>query len=732
MENKDQAQRENKTEGGAYIEGDVKSGGDFVGKDKNINASTYIEKIVIAPAHSSSETDHIHPSSLAASIIFHNLTQPPVVIGREHEIQQICDALVKYSITTIIGEPGTGKTALALEVAKKGLNDKTYDGIIWITANAVSIKRSFVLDTIVKTFQIQGALRLQEIEKIDIVYDIFRSKKCLILFDNFENIDDPLVIQFIEGISIPSRVLITTQKLHDFPNQYIYQIKNMIQSEALRLMDNEITRLGLSKNQFIEEPMLKELFEATCGNPLAIKWAIGQAKSRGESLEVIVGEVNEGQEELLSLLFDKSWELLREESKSTLLIFAVFSGQMNKEMIEFVTGFESSALEAVIAQLLAMSLIEPQDAYRKKIYYVIHPLTRRFLYKQAKSNRQVVTQIKRRLCDYYQKVLDQKNIQFSDLSDFYDDIDRELQNILELINYCFSSNFIENGIILTNDLSRFLWSRGYWDIRFEIVQKALEKLDTQTYDALRARLICDIAWIISRRGENEQAISLIKKIAENGETTSTGYVELTLSQINFRNGNFRDAEAHILRSIDFYEKQNSNDTQYYMDLVEVWDNLGDLYRDWSLWFFEQNNKKEAKLYLNKSKQWYSKVLDFGQENNWLEKIAVASGDLGHIFLYFGNYNEALTYFEQGLENAKKIQRKHTIAYCNLGIGELYARKSYWRFEKAIQYLEEAEKQYLELGQKKVVKKISDMLMRLRQPAFLNILRRFNRNYWIRY
>jgi len=281
------------------------------------------------------ETGSSLPSKPPMPEIPHNLPQPGEFIGREREKAEVREALVSRSfLVSIDGIGGIGKTALALEAAHECLraskdevpaNDiPTFDAFVWTTAKDRELALSDILDTIARALDYPYIAQLPPEEKPSEAAKLLRAQKCLLIVDNFETITDDAVRDFLLNLPDPSKALITSreQKLRQ---ARAISLRGMEQGEALALIRSEGKRLGLPAVEGAEEKVLLRLYEGTGGAPLAIKWAVGQMKQRGQSLDTVLDSLYEARGDIFENIFARSWGLLGESARCVLMVMPIFA-----------------------------------------------------------------------------------------------------------------------------------------------------------------------------------------------------------------------------------------------------------------------------------------------------------------------------------------------------------------------------------------------------------------------
>ncbi|MFB0536262.1 MAG: NB-ARC domain-containing protein, partial [Anaerolineae bacterium] len=217
-----------------------------------------------------------------------NLPPRGEFIGREREMEQVRQALASRSYLVVIeGIGGIGKTALALEVAHELWEKGLYQAVVWTTAKDRALDLNDILDTFARTIDYPYIAQLPPEEKPTEATKLMRAKKCLLLVDNFETIKDEAVSKLLLNLPEPSKALVTSRH-HALAEARTISLKGMEQGEALALMRADGERLGLESVQRAGDEILLRLYEATGGAPLAIKWAVGQIKQKGQSLDSVL------------------------------------------------------------------------------------------------------------------------------------------------------------------------------------------------------------------------------------------------------------------------------------------------------------------------------------------------------------------------------------------------------------------------------------------------------------
>jgi hypothetical protein len=328
----------------------------------------------------------------------HNLPPRREFIGRQEAKKALLKALTspRSYLIAVHGLGGIGKTALALEVAHELLEARMrrltdqeeagdvelpdFEAFVWLTSEDRGLTLSEILDTIALTLDYPSILHLPLDEKPQKVSRILQTHRVLVIFDDFELVNDKSVHTFILNLPEPSKVLLTT-RFRILPQARPISLTLMAMSvdEALTLIRNESDKLGIPAFLLGDENMLVRLYEATGGVPLALIWALGQIKQRGETLDHVLEYLYGARGELFEFLFRRSWELLSISAQRILIAMTVFASPAKKEAISAVSDVHDAELDKGLAQLVEMGLLNivggiNEDTRR----YGLHPLTRAF------------------------------------------------------------------------------------------------------------------------------------------------------------------------------------------------------------------------------------------------------------------------------------------------------------------------------------------------------------------
>ncbi|MFZ5832291.1 MAG: NB-ARC domain-containing protein [Planctomycetota bacterium] len=306
---------------------------------------------------------------------------PPMAIGHiprialEARVREELEQTDRHPIVSLTGPGGIGKTTLALAaVTAIAKSDKPpYGAILWMSARDIDLLESGpkpVTPRVVRKGDIaRAAVELLEPKERQLpgfqpeVYfqTILASGAVgptLFILDNFETLESPSdVFNWVDThIRPPNKALITT-RFRDFSGDYFIDVRGMTDEEAVRLIDQEATRLGIC--ELLRDDYKDELIAESDGHPYVIKILLGQvaAERRAVKPERIVASADQ----LLTALFERTYEALTPAGQRVFLLLAswrVFLPAVAVEAVCLRPVNERFDASAALLELQRFSLVE--------------------------------------------------------------------------------------------------------------------------------------------------------------------------------------------------------------------------------------------------------------------------------------------------------------------------------------------------------------------------------------
>lgn len=424
-----------------------------------------------------------------------NLPQMPgEFVGRERDKARVYEGLAsRWPLVCIEGIGGIGKTWLALAVAaecmavRKGTRNiqglPLFDGFIWATSREQTLTLDGLLNMIARTLDYPGIIRLLLEDKQSNVRTLLSSKRHLLIVDNLDIVTDPSVYRFLRDLPEPSKALLTSRK-PKIESAWCVSLRGLDQDESLRLIQNEVKRLGLTAVVGIKDEMLR-LCQATDGTPLAIIWAVSQIKL-GLPLEDILGYLHKAQEDILNPIFGQSWQLLSPEAKQVLMAVTLFATSAPPSGVQVISQIHG--LNDALGQLIELSLVDVINPMHPNRYrYTTHLLTRAFVNKTGHWDRASVQAAYDRMVAYYEQVLtpppDQQagDLYWDGLGSFERSVNLEPErdNLVHLIRSLLEKQQANQALALFLKAVHLLHFWGLWKERLEFGYKLCEVAHAQ-------------------------------------------------------------------------------------------------------------------------------------------------------------------------------------------------------------------------------------------------------------
>jgi serine/threonine protein kinase/predicted ATPase/Tfp pilus assembly protein PilF len=324
----------------------------------------------------------------------HNLpSRSTSFIGREAEIEKLMGLINdgQTRLITIQGTGGIGKTRLAIELGDRSL--AAYQNRVFFVDLAPLREGQFIVPTIAEAlrykFQQDGRSQSQQIK------DYLHSKKTLLLFDNFEHLQDNagIVAELIAAAPMLKVLVTSRQRLNlsgeavvmlegmDFPKELEHEevlntspVKLFLQSARrvtpdYELHENDVPELARIC-KLVQGLPLGILLAASWVGMLSLKEIADEIAEDADFLSTDMGDVVERHRSMRAV-FDYSWWLLEPEEQNTFMKLAVFRAGFTREAATEVVGANLRMMMALMNKSLLRR--NPDDGR-----YSIHDLLRQY------------------------------------------------------------------------------------------------------------------------------------------------------------------------------------------------------------------------------------------------------------------------------------------------------------------------------------------------------------------
>ncbi|NWG05114.1 MAG: tetratricopeptide repeat protein [Chloroflexi bacterium] len=618
------------------------------------------------------------------------LPRRPYFVGREQELKTILQSLQPSSRTFIIGIEGiggVGKSALAIEISYRCIENDLFESVIWISAKESILTLHGIEPVIPEAKTLSDILitigtslgnptigNLSIKDQITRAYNLIARRTTLLVLDNFESLsksEQHDILEFLRNSPMTLKVVITSRER--VSEGQIIRLQGLSFEESNALLDWE----SRQKHIHLTKDQSKYLIDLTGGLPLALLWVQGQIAVLGYSVTQVLDKLSlDADIPILQYCFNHSWNLLGQaDAKKLLFILALQPDPVSRTALKEISGIEDNdSFENAISDLLQLSLVEHEH---DKDYFSILPLTRRYIRSQFATNRKFMKQAELKTAQYYVDLLSQKS-SFKEWRG-YDDLLQDRNNILSVAQWCYKSiqkkqaksgsltkqtrGIAEILVQIGVHFGSVLWQRAYWYDRMTLAHAALHAAKLIPDWKSVSTFARNIAWIYFYQGDYLRALHWAEEAL--AATTKTEDPQLiaaakrSLGTVELRLGNFDRSEKMLMDVLKTSEELAEDDYGIYSKGFVQY-GLGDLE-------YERGNTAKAR-------EWYQKALETWQDpvrKDPIRHISLALNGLGFVALKERRYEDARNYFLEGIQSAEEFGRVDEIAKGQVGLASVY-------------------------------------------------------------
>lgn len=310
-------------------------------------------------------------------------------------LKRLCDR--NHAVITLHGRGGIGKTSLALHAvhAIDQASPPRFEHLLWFSSRDLDLRPEravAVRRTVGDLESIAGyAGELLDLPNLDIAgFAALLQDPCaagseglLLVFDNFETLDDPKDVQrFLDDHThSPNKVLITSRE-RAFSGDFAIEVYGMELAEADELLRQESRRLGIER--IVTQERIEQIHEYTDGHAYVMRVLLGEIANADQwvPLKSLVPR----REDLLEAVFERSFNKLDDSARWAFLLAAGWRQRVPELGLLVVLGGRELNAERGLQQCVRLSLLQQHELPDGSFCYTCPELARLFAKKKRESD----------------------------------------------------------------------------------------------------------------------------------------------------------------------------------------------------------------------------------------------------------------------------------------------------------------------------------------------------------
>ena len=609
-------------------------------------------------------------------------------VGRKDYLDKINNALKKYTIISVVGLAGIGKSYMIAHLYHQLENCKKF----WWDFSRDSTDLNVILNTIAGFLDnhYNNATLLNyliETKERDwrIIEDIIKralNQESIFFFDNYHVLDDKEEREIWKLFDILKCSLIICSrekisKLHFMKSREIVLDKGFSKNEIKQFLEN--------RGQSLVESQIERIYTLTKGIPYLVD-GFSKIYTSSQDFEDIVSHIEEGS---FDFIHNQAVRNLSSWEKSILTWASAFRRNEGFSAYDYV--YSGDEYTGVVLNILVYEkkylLRTPDDKY------IIHDILKEYFYKNLGKESQ---EYHRKIAEYY--LLDENPESVIEAlyhllraEEYEKSADVAAKYSDDIINRGFHYTFLEvlknfdstriskrDWVLLLNSMGKIHEMLGNWDISLEKYECARTIAQEIHFEDGEAQSRVNIGNIYYKRGEWDTSMDNYKIALtfyeKTGNTVELASVLSDIGHLYYTESKWDKAIDYLEKSLDILKKNKNEKKKAFALNV-----LGIVY-------FRKGNAEKAL-------EFYGKALKIYESIEFVGDIAQVSGNIGLVLGSLNRWGEALQHYNKALEIAKTLGNRDMIAKTLSEMGVLYFYmeehdESIECYMKALEILEE--------------------------------------------
>jgi predicted ATPase/DNA-binding CsgD family transcriptional regulator len=452
-------------------------------------------------------------------------------VGREREIEEVERELASTRLLTLTGAGGSGKTRLALEVARDLL--EAYPNGAWLVEFAPLSEEALVPKAVAEALEV---VERPAEPLADTLVEVLGDRQLLLILDNCEHLLEAsarLVDRLLdscprvrilatsrEALGVEGEVRWVVPPLSVPDPQHMHSLEQLEAYGSVRLF---VERARGRDTSFAPSPhdarVVAEICRRLEGIPLAIELAAARVGTLSveqisqrltNSLKLLTGvtKTQMPKQRTLRGALDWSHELLSEDEKKLFGRLSVFAGGWTLEASEAVGAggdIEEGEVLDLLSGLVEKSLVVARGGDQGGVRYRLLEPLRQYAFQKLEESGQAEA-VKRVHAGYFLALAEEAEPQLFGPRDveWLERLEEEHDNMRATLSWALEEAQAELGLRLAGALWPFWEARGHYSEGRRWIEEALKK-EGPTSGAVRAKALYTVGLIAIAQSDTYRA-----------------------------------------------------------------------------------------------------------------------------------------------------------------------------------------------------------------------------------